>query len=796
LPSRQASEPAGRQEEDVLPRLRLSRAPASIGGGLAAATGAGGLLSLANPPTDLGFIAFIGLVPLLWATRSANSKRGALFGFSFGLAYYGILLYWLLPFGVIAWLPLVLTQAGYAGLFGALLPRIWNEARPTVSALLAAGLWTAVDWARGAWPIGGFTWGGLGYTQHANPFVLPLASVTGVWGVTFVVVFVNALLLWAALALSRARRKSVIALGVATGVVLVPSLIPLPPASGAKVDVAVVQGNVPRELAYDRYLQSRAIGQSHMRLHRQLRSDPPDLAVWPENSLDEDPGHDPILGRQVAGAIRSVGAPALVGAIATGTGGRFYNQTLLYSRRGQTLGRYTKVHLVPFGEYVPFRSVLGWTNRYRRTQRELTPGTALRLFDVGRVRVGTPICFENAYPDLFRRFVAHGATVMVVTTNDSSFLRSVASSEHVIMSKLRAVETGRWVVHAAISGQSAVVDPTGRVIARTPLFTRTILRRDVPTSTARTLYVRFGDWLPWTAGLVVLIVLALGWRRRRKDVGAGPTGEPERGRVRGDDRLPVAGGGEPRVLVVLPTFNERATIGRVLEGILAAGPNVHALVIDDNSPDGTGEEVARIGEGEPRVKLLRRPGKQGLASAYLTGFRTGVEDGYDVVVEMDADLSHRPEDLPGILNGVASYDVVIGSRYVPGGGVTNWSKARVALSKGGNAYARGMLRFPITDSTSGFRAYRRHALQSLLDGGITSEGYAFQIELAYRAWRSGFSVGEVPIQFREREHGRSKLSRRIVLEALWRVGTWGVRDRFGRRTRGGPRSDRPSPRPL
>lgn len=274
--------------------------------------------------------------------------------------------------------------------------------------------------------------------------------------------------------------------------------------------------------------------------------------------------------------------------------------------------------------------------------------------------------------------------------------------------------------------------------------------------------------------------------------GAGQSPEP--GRI----PAPIAGGGEPRVLVVLPTYNEKDTIHRVLEGVLAVGENIDVLVIDDGSPDGTGDDVARVAENEPRVRLLRRPGKQGLASAYVTGFRTGVDEGYDVVVEMDADLSHRPEDLPRILEAVASYDMVIGSRYVPGGEVTNWSRARVALSKGGNAYARGMLRFPIADSTSGFRAYRRHVLESLLADGITSEGYAFQIELAYRAWRSGFSVGEVPILFREREHGRSKLSRRIVVEALWRVGTWGVKDRFAKtpsRARSG-RPASPSSKPL
>jgi dolichol-phosphate mannosyltransferase len=235
------------------------------------------------------------------------------------------------------------------------------------------------------------------------------------------------------------------------------------------------------------------------------------------------------------------------------------------------------------------------------------------------------------------------------------------------------------------------------------------------------------------------------------------------------------------VLVVLPTYNERETIGRVLAGVLAAGPNVQALVMDDNSPDGTGDVVTALAEQEPRVRMIRRSGKLGLASAYILGFRKALEEGYDVVVEMDSDLSHRPEDLPALLSGVRDHDVVIGSRYVAGGEVANWSRARVALSKAGNAYARMVLGLPVSDATSGFRAYRREALAALLAGGIHSDGYGFQIELAYRAWRAGLKIGEVPIRFREREHGRSKLSRRIVVEALFNVARWGVRDRLLRR---------------
>jgi len=377
------------------------------------------------------------------------------------------------------------------------------------------------------WPLGGFTWGALGNTQHGDGFLLPLASVTGVWGVTFVVVVANCLILFSLDRIADRRPASWRPAGamaaIALAMVLIPAAIPIPGANGPQLRVAVVQGNVPVALASDRLLQSEAVGENHIRLNRTLASDPPDLAVWPENSLDRDPTADPELGAEVAASIRTVGAPTLVGAITDAPGDRYYNQVLLYSAEGRVVGRYTKQHLVPFGEYVPWRWLFSWTDRYRPTPRDLAPGHRIVLFPVHGLSVAAPICFENVFPDLFRRFVAEGANVVVLTTNDSSFLRSPASREHVIMSQLRAVETARWIVQGAISGESAVVDPHGRVVRQTGLFVPAILRADVPSSSARTIYTRLGDWFPWTCGLIVLALLAAGFVRRRGRSGLGTT---------------------------------------------------------------------------------------------------------------------------------------------------------------------------------------------------------------------------------------------------------------------------------
>ncbi|HEX2240261.1 MAG TPA: polyprenol monophosphomannose synthase [Actinomycetota bacterium] len=238
-----------------------------------------------------------------------------------------------------------------------------------------------------------------------------------------------------------------------------------------------------------------------------------------------------------------------------------------------------------------------------------------------------------------------------------------------------------------------------------------------------------------------------------------------------------------QALVIVPTYNERENIAEVARRLFdASGDRVDLLVIDDGSPDGTADLVRDLAEGPHDVHLLERPGKQGLGTAYVLGFNWALERGYSAVVEMDADLSHDPADVPRLLDALADADLVIGSRYVSGGGVRNWSKFREALSRGGNFYARAWLGFDVRDATSGFRAYRTEMLRRLDLTEVRSEGYAFQIELTRRIFRAGGRIAEVPIIFIEREQGESKMSRRIVIEAVTRVTRWGIADRFGRRS--------------
>jgi len=231
------------------------------------------------------------------------------------------------------------------------------------------------------------------------------------------------------------------------------------------------------------------------------------------------------------------------------------------------------------------------------------------------------------------------------------------------------------------------------------------------------------------------------------------------------------------LLVVIPTYNERDNVEAILRRLLEANPQAHALIVDDASPDGTGEIADRLAAADQRVHVLHRPGKLGLGAAYVAGFGWALERGYDVIVEMDADGSHAPEQLPELLAALEEADVVLGSRWVPGGNIVNWPMSRMLLSRGGNAYTRLALGMGLRDATGGFRAYRSTVLQKLDLADVASQGYCFQVDLAWRALRAGFRVAEVPITFTERERGQSKMSNGIVREAFGRITIWGVRYR-------------------
>ncbi|MPZ87234.1 MAG: glycosyltransferase [Nitriliruptorales bacterium] len=229
-----------------------------------------------------------------------------------------------------------------------------------------------------------------------------------------------------------------------------------------------------------------------------------------------------------------------------------------------------------------------------------------------------------------------------------------------------------------------------------------------------------------------------------------------------------------QAIVVVPTYNERATLERAVMRSLDAVGDLDVLIVDDSSPDGTGELADALCRAHARVHVLHRPGKSGLGPAYRAGLGWALERDYDAICEMDADLSHDPADLARLVAALEGADLVIGSRYVPGGRVVDWSPHRLALSSGGNRYVRLMTGLPVADATSGFRAFRRVVLTEVGLATVHSDGYAFQLEMALRTWRTGFRVVEIPITFTERSEGASKINWRIIIEAVLRTAHWGL----------------------
>ncbi len=228
-----------------------------------------------------------------------------------------------------------------------------------------------------------------------------------------------------------------------------------------------------------------------------------------------------------------------------------------------------------------------------------------------------------------------------------------------------------------------------------------------------------------------------------------------------------------RFLVVLPTYNESQNLSQIVPMILSQDQRIEVLVVDDNSPDGTGKMADMLASAMSRVHVLHRPHKEGLGRAYLAGFQWALERDFSLIFEMDADFSHDPATLPRLIEAAAEADLVVGSRYKSGVNVINWPMSRLLLSIGANAYSRWITGLPLTDSTGGFKCFRREVLEAIDFNRVRSNGYAFQIEMSYRAWRKGFRLAEVPIVFTDRVEGQSKMNRKIVREAIWMV--WSLR---------------------
>jgi len=515
-----------------VPRLRLNAARRYTAVALS-----GAALSLAFPEPGLGPLAWVALAPLLALTTGESAGRGVQLGLVFGLCFFGALLYWISIIGFLAWTVLVLLQATYLGLFGGLWALSSRVGGPVARIGLAAGCWVAVEFLRSLVPVGGFTWGQLAQSQTEIGWLLPVAALGGGWLVAAVVVGLNAGLVEIVAHARSHGRPALMPVLIVLALLVVPLAVPANEATGEPITVAIVQGNVPQDFTGPYFEKELQILESHRHITEELGGRDPDLVIWPESAVGMDLTTNEQAQSSVRSAARAVGAPMIVGGNIDLENDRYKVVAFHVDATGEIADIYEKTHLVPFGEYVPARSVFGWIPALEQVPRDAVPADEPAVFDIG-AGVAPVISFEGDFGSLVRKPIAKGGRLLVVATNTSTWEHSWASAQHVAFSQVRAVENGVWVAHAALSGISAFVGPNGEVVDSTPLWTATALVDEIRFAADITLYARYGDWFPWMCVLVTLAGVALALlRRRRKTVGAPAESRPapEPGEV--DSRL-------------------------------------------------------------------------------------------------------------------------------------------------------------------------------------------------------------------------------------------------------------------
>ncbi len=479
----------------------------------------GVVLSLAFPEPDLSPLAWVALVPLLLTTSDTRPRLALGRGLAYGVGFFGTLLAWISLVGWLAWALLVALQACFIGAFAGIWSLVARRLGPVERIIAAAALWVSLDALRATVPVGGFTWGELAQSQHDMTWLLRLASLGGGWLVTFVVVVANASLAEMVTALRAPRPGAAAGYLLAAAIVIIaPALLAAPVADGRALRVAIVQGNVPRSFTGALFEKELGIVRRHSLLTRRLRDRGIDLVVWPESAVGLDLERVPAAREAVSSAARAVDAPMIVGGNLDEGTSHYLVMAFEISAAGNVVDRYQKTHLVPFGEYVPARDLLGWLPPLAQVPRDALAGSEPVVFSVAGGKVAPVISFEGDFGPLVRRRIDAGGRLLVVATNTSTWSTTWASAQHLAFSQVRAAENGVWVVHAALSGISGFVRPDGHVTTQTPLWRATTAVRDVRFASGTTLYTRAGEWLPVLCVALSLLALARGALGRRRVV--------------------------------------------------------------------------------------------------------------------------------------------------------------------------------------------------------------------------------------------------------------------------------------
>jgi len=489
----------------------------SGGARLAAAAASGALLAFSRAPLDLGPVGIIALLPLLWALRDRSPRAAAGLAFVGGVVYYSLLTPWIWFFGAVAMVPYLIAMALYWAAAGGVIGAF--SAMGVRSPWLTGAIWVAVEAVMSRWPVGGFSWGEVGYAFHDLPAARSAAALGGVPFLSFLAVVTSGLVLDALLAARSGDRRSVarplIACAAIVVAVLAAHALRMRPTPAGTLRFALLQGNDRNRDLTDEEIRSRYLPESHFDLAAGLHGHY-DLVVFPESSMDADPRSDTYLAANLSAVARRLDSAVLANGPAASPDGRRLNLDVFYDPDGELAGTYAKRHLVPYGEWVPLRDRLTWIKALDQIPRDTAPGTEPGLFDVAGVRVGTVICFESAFGPQIRGLVRDGARLVVVSTNNRSYRRSANSAQHVAISQMRAAETGRPVLQASISGISAVIDADGDIISSTGLFRRPTLTGTLDATGGQTLYVRFGDWAVLASLLLIAVAGLRGVALRRR----------------------------------------------------------------------------------------------------------------------------------------------------------------------------------------------------------------------------------------------------------------------------------------
>ena len=497
---------------------------------------AGLLLSLAFEPVAVAWVIPVAVAGFVLATRGLSLRGGFLVGLCFGVCFYFTHIFWMRAVGIPAWIALSTLETLFYGLAGGLSAvlqrhRLWP--------LWFAAAWTAVEVWRSAWPLGGMPWGRLAFGVVDTPVAesLPYA---GAVGVSFLLALLGALLAWlvAGPAVGEwGRGVAALCLAGLAALLAVPALVPWTAHADGQVTVAAVQGDVPGngdDILYD----FRRVTQNHVDATVDLaqrvdagEAPKPDFVLWPENSTAIDPFNDSATNQQIWEASSAIGVPILVGAIVDGRPGQVLNQGIVWDPQTGAADRYTKWHPVPFGEYIPMRSVFmryNFFDRLREVSRDMLSGTRTEPLDIAGVKVADAICFDIAYDDGLTAQLRNGAQLLVVQSSQATFIHTDQTDQQFAITRLRALETGRWVAVATTNGISGLIAPDGHVIATADKRTRAVLEARLGLTSQLTPAVRIGAWTGRVAsGLTILGVLLvlLPYRRGRKE-DLGP-GEPE-----------------------------------------------------------------------------------------------------------------------------------------------------------------------------------------------------------------------------------------------------------------------------